>query len=169
MLVGRETERQTLALFLESLSDGPSVLMLEGEPGIGKTTLWLDAIETARSRDVRLLATRPAEPEAELSFSALTDLLEPVLPQAEEDLPAPQALAIRVALLRESSSRPADRRALSAGVLSVLRHAAEAGPTLVAIDDVQWMDSDSAGVIAYSLRRLATEPLGVLIARRADE
>ena len=169
MVVGRETERQTLALFLESLSDGPCVLMLEGEPGIGKTTLWLDAIETARSRDVRLLATRPAEPEAELSFSALTDLLEPVLPRAEEDLPAPQALAIRVALLRESSSRPADRRALSAGVLSVLRHAAEAGPTLVAIDDVQWMDSDSAGVIAYSLRRLAIEPLGVLIARRADK
>ena len=168
MLVGRETEQQTLALFVESLSDGPSVLMLEGEPGIGKTTLWLDAIEAARSRDVRLLATRPAEPEAELSFSALTDLLEPVLPQAEEDLPAPQALAIRVALLRESSSRPADRRALSAGVLSVLRHAAEEAPTLVAIDDVQWMDPDSAGVIAYSLRRLAAEPLGVLISRRAD-
>jgi DNA-binding CsgD family transcriptional regulator/tetratricopeptide (TPR) repeat protein len=167
VVVGRETERQTLALFLESLSDGPSVLMLEGEPGIGKTTLWLDAVDLARSLDVRVLATRPAQPDAELSFSALTDLLESVLSQGETDLPEPQGRAVRVALLRQSNSRPADRRALCAGVLTMLRQVASAGPILIAIDDAQWLDPDSAGVIEFSLRRLVAEPLGVLIARRA--
>jgi DNA-binding CsgD family transcriptional regulator len=167
VVVGRETERQSLLVFVESVGGGPCVLMLDGEAGIGKTTLWDDTVELARSRDVRVLATRPAELDTELSFSALTDLLEPVLSEAEADLPEPQSRAIRVALLRESSRRPADRRALSAGVLSTLRQVAGAGPTLVAIDDAQWLDPDSAGVIAYSLRRLATEPLGVLIARRA--
>jgi DNA-binding CsgD family transcriptional regulator len=166
VVVGRETERQRLALFVEALGGGPSVLMLEGEPGIGKTTLWLDTVECARSRDVRVLATRPAEPDAELSFSALTDLLEPVLSQDEAYLPEPQGRAIRVALLRQSSSRPADRRALCAGVLTVLRQVTAAGPVLLAIDDAQWLDPDSAGVLEFSLRRLVAEPLGVLIARR---
>ena len=167
MVVGRETERQTLALFLESLGDGPSVLMLEGESGIGKTTLWLDAVELARSRDIRVLATRPAQPDAELSFSALTDLLEAVVSKGEAELPEPQKRAVRVALLRQSSSRPADPRALCAGVLTLLRQVAAAGPVLVAIDDAQWLDPDSAGVIEFSLRRLTAEPLGVLVARRA--
>jgi DNA-binding CsgD family transcriptional regulator len=167
VVVGRETERQMLARFLESLRDGPSVLMLEGEPGIGKTTLWLDAVDLAGSLDVRVLATRPAQPDSELSFSALTDLLESVLTQGEADLPEPQGRAVRVALLRQSSSRPADRRALCAGVLTMLRQVASAGPILIAIDDAQWLDPDSAGVIEFSLRRLVAEPLGVLIARRA--
>ena len=63
-LIGREDELRRLQVFLDVRElDGPRALVLEGEAGIGKSTLWLRSLELARARGLRVLSTRPAEAE----------------------------------------------------------------------------------------------------------
>ena len=78
-LVSREEELASLDAFLGEAREGPAALVLEGEPGIGKSTLWLAGVENARARGIRVLSTRPAEAERGLAHVGLGDLLEEVL------------------------------------------------------------------------------------------
>ncbi|HXZ56434.1 MAG TPA: AAA family ATPase [Gaiellaceae bacterium] len=167
MVVGREAELAAVEGFLDSLQDGFAALAVEGEPGIGKTTIWREAVHRAGERGYPTLVCRPAQAEAKLSFAALTDLLEPVPSTAFEALPEPQRHALEVALLRASGAgaRP-EPRALAAGLRSVLAGLAGDAPALLAIDDLQWLDSASAGALSFALRRLEDEHLGVLTTRR---
>jgi DNA-binding CsgD family transcriptional regulator len=166
-LVAREGELERLATFLRDPVAEPSVLVLEGEAGIGKTTLWEAGIAIARAEAVPVLSCQPAEGETALPFSGLADLLEPVRDRAQT-LPAPLALALDVALLRaEAAEDGVDRHAVGRAVLELLR-ATSATPALVAIDDVQWLDAPTAAAIAFALRRLAGLPVRVLVARRSD-
>ena len=167
VVIGRSDERRAIIAFLEGAKAGPIALVLEGEPGIGKTTLFLDAVAEAKGLNIRALVARPAETETDLPFSALTDLLDPTLPDAETELAEPQLRSLRAALLRETITSPVDRSALCAGALSVLRASASDQAVLIAIDDVQWIDRDSAAVIAFAIRRLTSEPIGLLVARRS--
>ena len=157
-IVGREPERTALAGFLAS-GPGPTALLLEGEAGIGKTTLLRDALAQVAGR--RVLACRPAPIETPLSFAAVADLLEGVDLSA---LPAPQRHALEVALLRVEGT--ADPRAIGVAVLAVLR---DAGPLVLAIDDAQWLDAASRVVLAFALRRLVDEPVLLLISSRGGE
>jgi hypothetical protein len=120
--IGREAELAQLDGALGG-ARAPWKILLEGEPGIGKTSLWRAAIERARTHGFRVLAARPAEAESTLSFAALGDLLA----GAEDDvrgLPDPQRRALRVALiddaLRRVESTPISflgtRRPVSAGL-----------------------------------------------------
>ena len=98
LLVGRESE---LAAVEELLGDTePSLVALEivGEPGIGKTTVWQEAVRRGETRGLRVVAARPAESEARLAFAALADLLETVGDEILALLPPPQRNAIDVAL-----------------------------------------------------------------------
>ncbi len=162
-ILGRDTELAQLHNFLESVSGGPSALLLEGAAGIGKTTLWHAGVSIARARGHRVLACRAAESEARLSYAALGDLFDFELP----DLPAPQQRALDAALLRaEVEGAPPDQRAVSVASLGVLRALATSGPVIVAIDDVQWLDVPSARVLAFMIRRLADAPIRILVALR---
>jgi hypothetical protein len=100
-LFGRERELALIRGFLERAAGGPATLVLEGEPGIGKTTLWRAGVDAARAQAIRVLAARPAEAERELSFSALGDLLAPELGRLEA-LSPPRRRALEVALLLET-------------------------------------------------------------------
>lgn len=161
-LVGREAELQAIGGFLEKLAEGPEGLLFEGEPGIGKTTIWAETVERARGQ-ARVLRASPAQAEARLSFAALSDLFDPVPDDVLAELPAPQRHALAVALLKEEShGRAADQRAVSAAALSVFRVLAGKGPVLVAIDDIQWLDRPSARVLQFSVRRLTALPVGVV-------
>jgi len=165
-VVGRGSELSRLDAFMEDVADGPAVLLLEGESGIGKTTLWKRGVATAVDRGWRVRSTRPAESEAKLSYAGLADLLE-----ASDDviqaLPAPQRNALEVALLRAGPEEgSSDARAVSAAVLTALREAAAAGPVLIALDDVQWLDPSTASALGFAVRRLESEPIGLLLARR---
>ena len=141
--------------------------MIEGEAGAGKTTLWLAAVEEARERGYRVLETRPVEAEAGLPFAGLGDLIESTLDEVLDELPQPQADALRVALLlAPPGGAPLDERAVAVAVLGVLRELADAGPVLVAVDDVQWLDPPSAKVVSFAWRRLREEPVGLLLAHR---
>jgi DNA-binding CsgD family transcriptional regulator len=168
-IIGRDPELASIASLLDGLTSGPAALFIEGEAGIGKTTLWTAGIALALERDCRVLRCRPAESEAQLSYAALGDLLEGVLDDVLGLLPDPQRHALEVAMLRDSGAgHPADQRAVSVAALGVVRLLASSGPLLLAVDDVQWLDPPSARVLEFVVRRLTPEPVGVLAAARTS-
>ena len=168
-IFGRDAEFARISSFLDALPRGPQGLVVEGEPGVGKTTVWRWSLEQA-GRRYQLLTCRPAEAEAKFSYSALADLLEGVVDVTLASLPPPQRHALQVALLREAELGQAlDSRAVAAAVLASLRAASRSGPLLVAIDDAHWLDQPSARVLQFATRRLQNEPIGVLLVQRVRE
>ncbi|MDP9343982.1 MAG: AAA family ATPase, partial [Actinomycetota bacterium] len=167
---GREAELSVVEAFLDDARGGPVALLLDGESGVGKTTLWREGVQAARDRSYRVLSCQPAESEAKLSFAALGDLIGGALDETEVALPGPQARALDVALLRaEPEGAPPDSRAVSLAVLEVIRSLAATGPVVLAVDDVQWLDAPTARVLEFALRRLEAEPVGLLATQRTGE
>jgi len=157
-VIGRESELAILDRFLDSIPTGPSALLLSGDPGIGKTTVWQDGLARALQRRYRTLSCGPVEAETRLSYAALGDLLEPILEEALPTVPEPQRQALEVALLRSPrSGARADQRAVSLAVLGCLRSVASTSPVVVAVDDIQWMDIPSVRVLQFVVRRLKDE------------
>jgi DNA-binding NarL/FixJ family response regulator len=150
---------------------GPGRLVaavIEGERGAGKTTLWRDAVERARERGYRVLACRPVEPEAPWPFAGLTDLLDGVADAEFGHLPDPQRRALEIVLLRASpDGAPPDPRAVNVAALGLVRLLAGRRPVVLAVDDTQWLDPASAGVLDYIARRSLEHAVGLLIVVRA--
>ena len=168
-VVGRESELDSLHGFLNALPGGPATLLLIGEPGIGKTTLWREGSAAAGEQGYRVLSCRPVEAEIALPFTALGDLLEDVPEDLLAVLPEPQREALEIALLRaEAEPRRSPGRGIALGVLGIMRALSEDSPLVVAVDDVQWLDPPSADALAFAARRLRDEPIGFLLARRTD-
>jgi DNA-binding CsgD family transcriptional regulator len=167
VVVGREPEFALAADFLQELGRDPGALLIQGEAGIGKSTLWLQVIHDAEERGYRVLEARPAESEAKLSYAALTDLIGPVFDETRGALPAPQERGLAAALLRDEADGPTNVRTVGAAVVSVLHTLADKARLLVAIDDVQWIDASSARVLSFAVRRLPAG-LGLLLARRTE-
>ena len=160
---GRAAELARIGRFLDAAAGQPAALLIEGEAGIGKTTLWSAGIDQARHRGWQVLTCRPVQPEAALSFSALGDLLEPVPEAAFSGLPGPQRRALDVALLRaEPGPEPPDQRAVAVAFLGVIRALTQTAPVIVGVDDLPWLDQASAAVLEYAQRRLTTQPAGLL-------
>ena len=169
-LVGREQELDELARFLDAVPAGPVGLLFEGGAGIGKTTLWRETVLRALDRSYRVLSCRPVESEAQLAFAALGDLLDEVPDSATAQLPFPQRRALEIALLQiDAEGPPPLPRAVSLGVLGVLRALAASGPLVIAVDDLQWLDRPSASTLEFAARRLRAEPIGFVLARRGAE
>jgi DNA-binding CsgD family transcriptional regulator len=168
-IIGRDDELGVLYSFLDQAADGPGALLLEGEAGIGKSTLWLAGVEAARERGLRVLSSRPAEAERGFAYAGLCDLLDGVLESVLPTLPAPRRRALEVALLVEEGAEGAEPRTLGVAVRSALDVLAAEGPVALAIDDVQWLDPSSASALAFALRRVREQPIRVLLARRFGE
>ncbi len=169
MLVGREPECARLEELLDTVESGPVAGVLEGMPGIGKTALWRDCIESARRMGYQVLEAAPSEPDAMLAFSALGDLFERVPDKVFGVLPDVQARALRAALLlSELPEGSGDLQVLPRAILNVLRQVCAAGPVVIAIDDEQWLDPASARVLGFALCRLRDEPVVVVLARRSE-
>lgn len=168
-IFGRDDELRRVAGVLEELPNGAVGLLIEGEPGMGKTSVWSWARAKAAGR-YQVLSCRPAEAEAKFSYAAITDLLDRVVDNLLPLLAAPQRQALEVALLREAMpSPPLDPRAVASAVLGSLRVLARSGPLLLAIDDSQWLDPPSARVLEFAIRRLESEPIGVIIVQRTRD
>jgi DNA-binding CsgD family transcriptional regulator len=168
-IVGREIECRAVSGCLDAVQAGLAAVVLEGEPGIGKSTIWREAVAQARDRGYRVLACEPSEAEAGMSFAGLGDLLEPVIDELLLELPVPQVRALEAALLRvEAAHSPRDERGVSVAFLSVIRLLCAQCAVVLAIDDVHWLDRPTARVIDFALRRLASAPVGVLASARLD-
>src|SRR5262245_60639666 len=170
-VVGREEERGALdAVIDRARGAGPAGIALEGEAGIGKSVLWLEAVDRARARGLRVLTARPAESERSLAHAALGDLFDDVLDEVLPGLPPPRRRALEVALLLEDAgSRPLDPLALGVAVRSALEVLAEDGGLVVAVDDLQWLDSSSSAALGVALRRLGDADVLVLWTRRLGD
>jgi DNA-binding CsgD family transcriptional regulator len=162
-IVGRDEELGMIRAFVAAVERGPAALVLAGEAGIGKTILWEAGVDAAVRRFDRVLICRGVEAEASLSFAGLSELLAPVLAETMPRLPAPRRRALEVALLLvEPGTEVPDAHAIGLAVLDVFNVLAAQGPLVVAVDDLQWIDVASAGVLQLALRRLRDTPVGLL-------
>ena len=169
-LIGRAAELARVDRFLDAIGGGCIALLVEGDPGIGKTSLWRHAVDEASRRQMRVLACRPTESETGFSYAALGDLLSGVALEALAGVPDPQRRALDIALLRSEpdDGQGAMPQAVSVGTLGVLRALAEDGPLLIAIDDVQWLDHPTWSALSFVARRLQDERIGFCVARRGE-
>ena len=164
-IVGREVEIAAITEFLEGRAGGARALVLEGEPGIGKTTLWRWAAANAETHGISVLRAQPTEAEQELAFATLGDILAGVHDEIGT-LPEPQRRALRIALLLdESDGRLLDERVVGTAFANLLREIAHDGVALVAIDDIQWADPSSWACIRFALRRLDVRVAALLTCR----
>lgn len=164
-LVGRVTEREALAALTDSLGPAGGAAMLVGEAGMGKTALLSTLAAAVSSRPaVRVTWLRGTESEAVLPFAAIADLLLPfrehfgLLPDGQR-----QALG---ACLGLSDDPPGGPLKVHAGALSVLAAAADRNPVLILVDDFQWLDPESQKILLFIARRVAAEPIVMVIAAR---
>src|SRR5437588_557708 len=165
-VVGRDEELATVRGFLADVERLPAAVFVEGEAGIGKTTLWRAGTAAAEGLGYRVLSTRPAEAEGGVSYAALGDLLGSVIERALVGLPPPQRRALEVALwLRDAEGQVPGQGAIAFGVLGAFRAIADT-PVLVAVDDGQWLDGPSAFALRLAARRLRREPVGFLLSVR---
>jgi DNA-binding CsgD family transcriptional regulator len=166
-VIGREEELGGVEGLVNAVTDGPAALLIEGEAGIGKTTLWHAGLDAADRADLRILVYRGTGAEVKLGYAALTELLADVEEGLFDGLPKPQRSALDAALLRAAppGGAPPDPRAVATGFLTLLEGLAEDGPLLLAIDELQWLDSSSARALRFAARRLRGR-VGLLVARR---
>ena len=165
-VIGRTAELAAIDDFLDSLEDGPAALVLEGDRGIGKTTLVRAAVEAAHRRDAQVLWCAASESHPRLSYAALGDLLARIDNDVVGALPPPQRDALDAALHGGSRPPDADPRAVATAVLSVLETLALRQPVVVAIDGLQWLDRPSGRVLEFCTRRL-TGPVGLVASRHS--
>jgi len=164
-VVGRAEELGRIQALLDAARGGAtSAVVVEGEAGIGKTTL-LGAAEELASGFTCLWA-RGVQSETTLGHAVLLELLTPVRDRLAE-IPAAQARALAAALGWGPVGAPGERYLVAAATLSLLAVTAERAPLLVLVDDLHWVDGESAAALLFAARRLHSDAVAFLFAVRA--
>ena len=167
MLLGRDAELQLLDdLVLRARAGTSGVVVVQGEPGSGKTSL-LDHFVSSLPDDVAVLRCVGVESEAHLAYAGLAGLFRPVL-EFVSLLPPMQRSALASALALEEPQQAGDQLAVAAGGLALLAAAATRMPTVVVIDDVQWLEPSSRFALLFAARRIAKDRLCMVFAVRPD-
>src|SRR6202166_448158 len=162
-LIGRTRERAVLERLLDTARDGHgAVLVVYGDPGVGKTALLEHALEAGR--DFRVVRTAGVEGEMELDYAALQRLCSPIL-EFIERLPDPQRDALGVAFGLSAGQAPSPFL-VGLAALGLLSEAAKQEPLLSVVDDAQWLDGASARALAFVARRLLVERIALAFATR---
>jgi DNA-binding CsgD family transcriptional regulator len=165
VLVGRPAERELLGGLLARAADGYSgALVLRGEAGVGKTALLDDTLAAAAADGMQTARLTGVEPETQLGYAGLHQFLLPFAGQLER-LPVPQREALR-STFGLVAAPPADRFLVALGVLTLLADVASEAPLVCVVDDVQWLDPESAVVLGFVARRLYAERVVLLFAVR---
>jgi len=164
-LTDRRTERDALDRLVDSVRAGESgVLVVRGDPGVGKTMLLEHLAGRASGSGCRVARAAGVQSEMELAFAGLHQLCAPMLNRAEH-LPEPQRDALRTAF-GIAAGPPPDRFLVGLAALSLLSGAAGERPLICLIDDEQWLDRASAQALGFAARRLAADPVGLVFAAR---
>ena len=165
MLVGLPAEREALGGLLARAAEGYSgVLVLRGEAGVGKTALLDQTLAAATATGLQTSRLTGVEPETQLGYAGLHRFLLPFADHLER-LPAPQRDALR-STFGLVAGPPADRFLVALAVLTLLAEVASAAPLVCVVDDVQWLDPESAMVLGFVARRLYAERVVLLFAVR---
>src|ERR1700691_5066557 len=163
-LTGRRGERGVLDQLINAVRAGGSrVLVVRGEPGVGKSAL-LDYL-AGRAAGCQVVRAAGVESEMELAFAGLHQVLAPVLDHLE-GLPGPQREALRTAVGLSGGPVP-DRFLVGLAVLGLVSEVAAGRPLICVVDDEQWLDRASVQALGFVARRLAAEPVGLVFAARA--
>ncbi len=166
--VGRSDELRTIADYLGATGAHPSALVIEGEAGIGKSTLWLAGLGQADDRGFRTLSARASKAEAAMPFGTVADLLVEIDREAFAGLPDVQRSAIDRVVLRDTSDHSAaELHVVAAALMSVIHRLSRVSPVMIAVDDLQWLDQCSRAVIGYVARRLKG-PAALLVTERPE-
>ena len=164
-LYGRRTECQALNRLIAEVGAGQSqVLILRGDPGVGKTMLLDYLAEQASASGFRVARATGVQSEMKLAFAGLHQLCGPMLTRAER-LPAPQQDTLRTAL-GLAAGAPPDRFLAGLAVLNLLSGMAGKRPLVCLVDDGQWVDRASAQTLGFVARRLDADPVGLVFAAR---
>jgi DNA-binding CsgD family transcriptional regulator len=166
-VVGRDEQLGLIRSLVVEAADGGAVLLLTGEPGVGKTVLLDAAAEAAAAAGTRVLRAAGVEFEADVSYSGLHQVLFPLLAEFGQ-LGALQRDALNLAL-GFGEGPPSGRLVVGNAVLTLLRLSAQAQPLLVIVDDLPWVDRPSALVLGFAARRLSGSRVGFLAASRIGE
>jgi DNA-binding NarL/FixJ family response regulator len=164
-IIARVAEMEAIREFLARVPEHGGILVLEGDAGIGKTTIWRAAIEEARAASYRVLVARPGETESKPAFGGLVDVFGEALDEVLGELPAPQSAALQTALLRRVGTI-GQAGTVAVATFAALRALAARGPVVLAIDDLQWLDAPSRRVLLHVARRLDREPISLLATER---
>lgn len=167
-IVSRPDEQRAVGDFLTAAQTRASALLIGGEAGIGKTALWLDSIDRARGSGFRVLTARAGQLETAHAYTTVGDLLSEVEPEAYAGIPDFQQTALDRVLLRADEPGPeTNPRTIATAFTSVVEALAATTPTLIGVDDVQWLDSSSRSVLAYAVHRMKSR-VGVLFTERRE-
>ena len=171
--VGRVVESERIAGFLDQVDAWPAAFVIDGEAGIGKSTVWSAGLQRARAAGMHVLAARVWEGESVRAWATVADLLTDVAPAVVAGLPAVQRHAVAALLTPERLDGPRDpapvanSQVLAAAMLSVIDALERSAPVLIGIDDVQWLEPSSQAVIAFVARRLRRRS-ALLLTSRSD-
>jgi DNA-binding CsgD family transcriptional regulator/tetratricopeptide (TPR) repeat protein len=163
--MGRRSERVGLDRLIEAVRTGQGqALVVRGDPGVGKTVLLEYLAGRASGSGCQVARAVGVPSETELPFAGLHQLCAPMLRRAER-LPVPQREALDVAF-GLSTGPPPDGFLVGLAVLSLMSQVAGERPLVCMIDDAQWLDQASAQVLGFAARRLAADPVGLVLAAR---
>ncbi|HEV3283279.1 MAG TPA: AAA family ATPase [Solirubrobacteraceae bacterium] len=166
MLLGRRDECDVLDRLLEAVRDGESrVLLIRGEPGVGKSALLEYLV--SRASGCRVERAAGVQSEIELPFAGLHQLCAPMLDRLD-GLPVPQRGALDTAFGLAEGTAP-DRFLVGLAVLGLLSDVAEQGTLVCVADDAQWLDRESVQVLAFVARRLLAESVALVFAARPTD
>jgi DNA-binding CsgD family transcriptional regulator len=164
-LTARLSERRALDRLVGAVQTGESgVLVLRGEPGVGKSVLLEHLAGQASGSGCRVARAIGVPSEMELAFAGLHQLCGPMLDHVGKISP-PQRDALRTAF-GVAAGPPPDLFFVGLAVLSLLSEVAADRPLICLVDDEQWLDRASAQVLGFAARRLVADPVGLVFAAR---
>jgi DNA-binding CsgD family transcriptional regulator len=166
-LIGRAAERALWNELVVGLADGGGSVLLDGDPGVGKTTLAEAFERTAREAGMRVVRTQGTQSESAEPYASLHLLLLP-LRDRFRSLPPPLRRALGVAFSQEDGPMPSGVQ-VGLATLTLLSEYAEEGGVLVVVEDLHWVDRGTAAALQFVSRRIAADPILMLLTARTSE
>ncbi len=165
--VGRERELDQLTDALDAIEDHGSTVALVGDPGVGKSALISTLVSLANDQNVRVLTASGAEAESHLPFATLHQILQPIL-DLSDALPEGHRAALLGAIGIIDGPVASNLLFVALGALELIAEAGQKQPSLLVVDDLQWVDVASLDVLQFVARRLDAERVFMLLASRID-